>query len=73
MNDDDDILVGPTPLSLSQEELEAFVRELGGPNEAIPTLAREIAGVLAEEQPEYFRGGYESLKNGTATVFDITG
>lgn len=70
--DEDDILVGPTPLSLSQDELEAFVRELGGPNEAIPTLAREIAGVLAEEQPEYFRGGYESLKNGTATVFDIT-
>ena len=70
--DEDDILVGPTPLSLSQDELEAFVRELGGPNEAIPTLAREISNILEEEQPEYFRGGYESLKNGTATVFDIT-
>jgi len=72
VDDDDDILSGPTPITLSQDELDAFVRELGGSNKAIPVLAQEIAAALEEEQPEYFTGGYARLRNGTATVFDLT-
>jgi hypothetical protein len=72
VDDDDDILSGPTPITLSQDELDAFVRELGGSNKAIPVLAQEIAAALEEEQPEYFTGGYARLRNGTATVFELT-
>ena len=71
MVDDDDILVGPKPITLSQDELDAFVRELGGSNKAIPILAQEVAAALEEQQPEYFTGGYARLRNGTSTVFDL--
>lgn len=72
VEDEDILLSGPKPLILSQEELETFVRELGGSRNAIPEIAKQISIALEEEQPEYFEGGYARLRNGTATVFDIT-